>query len=52
MERMIGRTDGDKIYMQEAPVFTEVFCPMVGWETAVNGCCHSCGATDHETATD
>lgn len=45
-----GRPDGDKVYTQEAPQFNEVFCPEVGWETAVDGFCHACGATDHRLA--
>lgn len=43
----IGRPGGDQLYIQEAPEFTTVFCPEVGWETARDGFCVACGATDH-----
>jgi len=47
MEQIIGRADGDKVYIQETPTFTDVFCPQVGWETARDGFCVACGAADH-----
>lgn len=37
-----------RIIIQECPTFTDVFCPYVGPETARDGFCVSCGATDHE----
>lgn len=45
-----GRPGGDMIHVQEAPTFTTVFCPEVGWETAVDGFCHTCGSITHTTA--
>lgn len=39
---------GDRIIIQEAPDFTDVFCPEVGWTTARDGFCFDCGATDHK----
>lgn len=44
----IGRAGGDQVYIQDAPEFATVFCPEVGWETARDGFCVACGATDHE----
>lgn len=38
---------GDSIIVQDAPDFTDVFCPEVGWTTARDGFCFDCGATDH-----
>lgn len=42
-----GRIGGDQVYIQDKPEFTDVLCPAVGVETARDGFCVSCGATDH-----
>ncbi len=47
---MTMSTEVGVIPMPPEPVFTDVWCPFTGPETARDGFCHACGATDHEEA--